>query len=138
MTMHDTNHVTTFVVGFGTGVNMAEMNKLADLGGAPLTGTTHYYQADTAAQLATAFASISNLVVSCDYHVDPAPPDISMTYVFFNGTEVIPQDPTHADGWDYDPATQTLTFYGADCDRLKTRVVTDVDVEFGCPTPPVN
>lgn len=136
--MHDNKHVTTFVVGFGNGVNANEMNKLADLGGAPLAGTTHYYQADTPAQLATAFANISNLVVSCDYHVDPAPPDLAMTYVFFDGTEVIGRDTTHAHGWDYDPATQTLTFYGTDCDRLKTHAVTDVDVEFGCPTPPVN
>ena len=38
---------------------------------------------------------------------------------------------------DYDPATMKLTFYGTDCDRVSTHVVTDIDVVFGCPTPPI-
>jgi hypothetical protein len=40
-------------------------------------------------------------------------------------------------GWDYDPATNQVTFYGDECQQLKDGTVTDVDVVFGCnePTP---
>ena len=49
----------------------------------------------------------------------------------------IPRDPTHMNGWDYDPATNQITFYGPACDALKAGTVTDVDIVFGCdePTP---
>lgn len=57
--------------------------------------------------------------------------------MFYENTELVPRDTTHAAGWDYDPATMTLTMYGSYCDRLKTKVVDDVDVVFGCPTLPV-
>ncbi len=129
--------ITTFVVGFGSEVDAPELDKLATLGGAALPGATKYYQADTAAQLDAAFQSIVGAVVSCDYEVNPAPGNLDETYVFFENTELVPRDPSHILGWDYDPATMILSFYGVTCDRLKTRQVDDVDVVFGCPTPPV-
>jgi von Willebrand factor type A domain len=129
--------IKTFVVGFGGAVDAAELNKLAMLGGAPQTGATKYYRADTAAQLDTVFAQITELVVSCSYTVDPAPPDVAQTYVFFENSELVPHDPAHAAGWDYDAATMKLTLYGTYCERLQTRAVDDVDVVFGCPVPPV-
>ena len=125
--------IKTFVVGFGGGVDAAQLNEFATLGGAPLAGATKYYQADTAAQLQQAFQSISELVVSCEYVVDPAPPDLGQTYVYFEDTELVPRDPTHVAGWDYDPATMKLTLYGSYCDRLENRSVDDVDVIYGCP-----
>jgi hypothetical protein len=128
--------IKTFVVGFGGGVDAAQMNKFAMLGGAPLTGATKYYKADTANQLDQVFQSIAELVVSCEYTVDPAPPDVDQTYVYFTNNELVPRDPTHVAGWDYDPATMKLTFYGSHCDRLQTHAVTDVDVVYGCPIAP--
>lgn len=125
--------ITTFVVGFGGEVDAAALDRFALAGGAPLAGTPKYYQADTAAQLEQAFATISGLVVSCEFIVDPAPADLAQTYVYFNETEQVPRDTTHAMGWDYDPATLKLTLYGGHCDRLKARQVDDVDVIFGCP-----
>jgi hypothetical protein len=47
----------------------------------------------------------------------------------------IARDPSHQDGRDYDPATQTVTFYGTACDDLKAGKVTDLDIVFGCPEP---
>jgi hypothetical protein len=130
--------IKTFVVGFGSEVNVAEMNKFATDGGTALTGTTKYYEADTADALDTAFQSIAALTVSCSYTVNPAPTDLDETYVYFSGTELVPRDPTHMLGWDYDPTTMQITIYGDDCNRLKARTVTQVDVIFGCPTPPIN
>lgn len=129
--------IKTFVVGFGGGVDAAQMNKFAAVGGAPLTGATKYYQADTAAQLDQVFQAISELVVSCEYTVDPAPPNLDETYVYFEYSELVPRDPAHGMGWDYDASTGKLTIYGAYCDRLQDHSVDDVDVVFGCPVPPI-
>lgn len=40
-----------------------------------------------------------------------------------------------ARGWDYDPTTNTITFYGADCATVQSGSVTNVQVDFGCPGP---
>jgi hypothetical protein len=130
------NHgVPTFVVGFGSGVSAAFMNQLAQAGGVPLAGATQYYQADTAADLDMAYQAIGSQVVSCTYHVDPPPPDLSQTYVIFDHNQLVPQD--MANGWGYDSATQTLTLYGPACDALKTHTVSSMDLVFGCPSPPI-
>ena len=88
-------------------------------------------------ELDQAFQQIAELVISCEYTVDPAPADLDKTYVFFENTEAVPRDPTHANGWDYDPATMKLTLYGSYCGRIQDRSVDDVDVVFGCPDPTV-
>jgi len=131
------NGVTTFVVGFGGNVDTVALDAFAIAGGAPRAGAQKFYSAESPAQLAQAFASIAELAVSCEYTVDPPPPEIDKTYVFFGNTELVDRDTSHAKGWDYDPATMKLTFYGTDCERVQTHVVTDVDVVFGCPTPPI-
>jgi hypothetical protein len=129
--------VKTFVVGFGGAVDAAQLDKFAMLGGTAQTGTPKYYKADTAQQLDQVFQSIADLVISCEYTIDPAPPDIDQTYVFFENQELVPRDATHTSGWDYDPATMKVTLYGAYCDRLQSKQVDDVDVVFGCPVPPL-
>jgi hypothetical protein len=129
--------VKTFVVGFGGGVDAAQLDKLAIAGGAPLAGATKYYKADTAGQLQQAFQAIAGQVVSCEYTIDPAPPDVEQTFVWFENTTQVPRDPTHVDGWDYDVATLKLRFYGSYCDQLESKQVDDVDVIFGCPLPPL-
>jgi hypothetical protein len=83
------------------------------------------------------FQAITGAVASCEYVVDPAPPDLALTYVYFEATELVPRDTAHAEGWDYDPATLKLTLYGTACARIQDRTVDDVDVVFGCPVPPV-
>lgn len=129
--------IKTFVVGFGGAVDTVQLDKLAVAGGAPQPGATKYFRADTAGELDQAFATIADQVVACSYLVDPAPADLTQTYVWFEQSEAVPRDPTRVAGWDYDPATQLLTLYGSYCDRLKTHAVTKVDVIFGCPTPPI-
>jgi hypothetical protein len=130
--------VGTFVVGFGGAVDAASLNSFAMAGGVPSADpTTKYYQADDQASLDAALALIASQTIGCVFKLDPAPPDPSKVYVFFDNTQSIAQDPTHTDGWDYDPASQQVTFYGASCDKLKNGDVTDVDIVFGCnePTP---
>ena len=129
--------IKTFVVGFGSEVDKDAMNTFATNGGEALAGATKYYQADTADALDAAFQTIAGLTVSCQYVVSPAPTDLDETYVYFSGNQLVPRDTTHMDGWDYDPASMELTLYGNDCTVLQNHTVTEVDVLFGCPTPPI-
>ncbi len=129
--------VTTFVVGFGSSVNATELDNLAAAGGAPQAGAHKYFQADDAAALDTTIATIASQAVSCAITVDPAPPDAGQLYVWFDHTTSVPRDPSHTSGWDYDPATHTVTLYGTSCDELKTHTVATVNIIFGCPNPPI-
>ncbi len=135
--LFQTKGVITFVVGFGGATDATQMNTFADLGGAPLAGATHYYQADNAAELDAAMDTIAGIIVSCDFAVADAPNNLNDVYAFFDDQEEVPHDTSHTEGWDFDASTDTLTFYGSYCQRLKDRTVQDVDVVFGCPGPVV-
>ncbi len=129
--------IPTFVVGFGAETDPAQMNAFADAGGVPRNDpTTRYYQADDAATLQQALDVIAGSVVGCTLLLGDVPPDPADLYAFLDNLPVT-RDPTHQSGWDYDAATNTVTFYGTDCDNLKNGVVKDVDIVFGCnePTP---
>ena len=132
------NEVGTFVLGFGNGTDAPQMNAFADAGGVPNNDPAQrYYKAEDQASLDAVLTTIANATLGCTFQLDEAPPDSSKIYVFFDNTETVDKDTTHGQGWDYDPATNQVTFYGDDCDRLKEGTVTDVDIVFGCnePTP---
>ncbi len=123
--------VSTFVVGFGGGTDPAQMNTFANAGGVPRNDpTTQYYQADNAADLAAALGAIAGSVIGCTYSLGSAPPDATKLYAFFDKQSVA-RDPTHQSGWDYDPVTNQITFYGGTCDDLKNNKP-QVDVVYGC------
>jgi len=130
--------VKTFVIGFGgTGIDKTALNTFADAGGAPVNnGTIHYYDAGDAAALDLALAAIAAETLSCTYALDQKVDDPDQLFVFFdNDPKAIPRDPTHTNGWDYDAATNSITFYGAACQDLKDAKVKDVDIVYGCAAP---
>ncbi len=133
-TMRD---VKTFVVGFGGATDQAQMDAFAVAGGTALPVSPRYYQADNAAELEMALGAIADLVIGCDFVLTNPPADLTELFAFFNNVTSVPRDPTHTNGWDYDPVTMTLTFYGGYCDQLSSGLVTDVDIVYGCagPTP---
>jgi hypothetical protein len=133
--LFDDRGIKTFVVGFGGAVDGAELDKLATLGGAALAATPKYYKAETATELDMAMQAIADQVASCDYTIDPAPPFLGKTYVWFEKTSKVPRDTSHVDGWDFDTTTNTLTFYGSYCSQLKTHAVDTVDVVYDCDGP---
>jgi hypothetical protein len=135
--LHDHRGVSTFVVGFGSEVDDLQLTELANAGGKALPGTPAYYKADTADTLDAALQSVTSQVASCSYHVDPPPPDLNLTYVVFDGHELVPRDTAHASGWDFDAATGDMTVYGSYCDRVMHLQVTSIDVTYGCPSPPI-
>ncbi len=130
--------VKTFVVGFdatGDGFNPNQLAAMAEAGGTALPGDPVYYHVDDAASLDNAFEGIAGEVLSCVFELDEVPPNPDDLYVFFDMNE-IPIDPAHVDGWDYDEATNTITFYGAACDAIQASEVEEVSVVFGCPELP--
>lgn len=140
ITQLNTSGVSTFVLGFGNGIDAAQMNKFAVAGGVPNSDptdpTAKYYKANDTTSLQAALGKIAGSIVGCSFKLNTTPKDPSKIFVFFDNAKV-PQDKTHQAGWDYDAASNQITFYGADCDKLKAQQVQDVDVVFGCdqPTP---
>src|SRR5262249_30720969 len=120
--------VLTYVVGFGTGVNVVQLDGLAEAGGTPRPGAAggmddpKYYKANDPTELLNAFQTIVGQIVSCTYTLASRPDDPSRIFVYVGaGTTAmqLPRDPTHTNGWDYDDATMSLTFYGATCNALR-------------------
>jgi hypothetical protein len=137
--LYQNRGIGTFVVGFGGEVAPAQLDIFAMLGGHPRPGgPPYYYQADDAAELDTALADIARATISCSLVVTDPPADPDDIHVFLDDTIEIPRDPTHVEGWDYDPATMTLTLYGTLCERLKSGQVVDLDLVEGCPAPVID
>lgn len=127
--------VATFVIGFGTGVDPAQLNIFADAGGVPASDpTTRYYKAEDQQTLDTALAAIAAKAFTCVFKLGQVPPNLSKIYVFFDNKEIA-KDTTHKSGWDYDPVTNQITFYGTHCADLKAGQVKDVDIVYGCAKP---
>ncbi len=130
--------VKTFVIGFGgTGIDKAALNAFADAGGTPVNnGTIHYYDAADAASLDQALSAIAAETLSCTYALDKMVPDPDQLFVFFdNNPTPVSRDPTHVNGWDFDAATNSITFYGMACQNLKNATVKDLDIVYGCAAP---
>jgi hypothetical protein len=138
--LYQNRNVPTFVLGFGVGgIDPVQMNLFADAGGVPSGDpVNHFYAAEDQMSLDAALNAIASKTLGCSFTLNSVPPDPTKIFVFFdNNTTPVPQDPTHMNGWDYDAATNQVTFYGAACDSLKTGAILDVDIVFGCsqPTP---
>ncbi len=128
-----TPSITTFVIGFGDGVDPAQLSAMASAGGTA-QGADGYYQADNPLALGSALDDIVGGLLACEYVLDSVPPDRDGLAVYFDRA---PQslDPGHANGWDYDAATNRVTFFGAACDALVAGAVTDLVFVYGCPNP---
>jgi hypothetical protein len=128
--------VHTFVIGFGGAVDATALTSFAQAGleknpNAP----PDYYDASDQASLDAAFKLIASKTLGCVFELKKAPEDPNQVYAFFDGMSV-PRDPTHADGWDYDAATNEVTFYGMACGKLEEGKINKLDVVYGCNAPP--
>jgi hypothetical protein len=75
-------------------------------------------------------------VLSCQYQLDQTPDDLNDLYIYADG-DPVGHDATQTEGWDYDGASGTLTFYGQICQDLQDGTVTDLNIVYGCPDPDV-
>ncbi len=136
--------VDTFVVGFGSGVDVAQMDAWAVEGGQPKgAASPRFFDAADKPSLDAALAAIAKKTLGCTLKLASPPPggDVGLINVFLGkSTAPLPRDPTHAGNWDYDPATQSIVFYGPQCAALEGGTTEGVNVVFGCPggPPPEN
>jgi hypothetical protein len=110
------------------------LNEMAKAGGMPRPTDPAYYAANSSSELATAFAQITGIVISCTFDLKgmmpPSPNDVA---VKIDGVK-LPRDTTHAQGWDYDADMANVVIYGQACDQLKgVGVTNNVQIIFGCP-----
>lgn len=90
--------------------------------------------------LASALESIALEAASCTFEL-PTPnggtPDydaVNITVTNADGTQAIPRDTSHANGWDYLQGNDKVQLYGAACDLLKEDASAKVEVVVGCST----
>jgi len=136
--LFEMRNIPTFVIGFGNGVDPAQMNKFAQAGGVPAVGVNQFYDASDQASLDMALTTIAKKTLSCAYTLETVPPNADEIYVFFDNTTEIARDDTKTDGWDYDLGKNQVVFYGTACDNLKNGVVMDLDIVLGCKEPTPN
>jgi len=128
--------IRTYVLGFGTSLatTMAEegMMRMAVAG-----GTEHAFSAGSADDLDGALSEIAAAVVhtSCTVELDGPAREPSLLQVRFDDGPLIGRDSSHAQGWDYDAGSNSVTFYGPQCASIRDGAVLDVQVAFGCEGP---
>ena len=115
-----------YVVGIGPSVGNLDSFAVAG-------GTSHYYPANSAAELAAALAAISNAVASCTFTMQEQPPDPDNVAVYLDG-ELVAKDPDN--GWSFGTTTQTVMLNGTACDLVTSGSASRVQVLFGCPDEP--
>lgn len=128
--LHDTG-VSIFVVGFGDGVDPANLNDVAQAGGTdnPDDPDNRYYQADNGDELEAALLAIGATVGSCVLELGGRPADPTRIYVILGGDPLVRGS---ADGFVYDEESNTIELLGDACASVKQQAA-PVDVIFGCP-----
>ncbi len=124
--------IRTFVVGIpGSAQYGLLLDQLATIGGSARVGEPKYYRIDDMESLSATLREIgTQVLVTCDFVLDQAPPEPSLVNVYFD-QEAIAYDAE--DGWTWTGA-QTLSVHGEACDRLEEGAVGQVQVVAGCPT----
>jgi hypothetical protein len=129
--------IPTYVLGFGTfGLNTGVLNDAAIAGGKAKSGSTKFYEANNAQDLANALQAIAGgiIVPSCSFQLQSTPPDPNNVTVTING-QAVPKDSSHASGWDYYPNSMTITFFGSACQQVQMGASNAVSFVYGCPGP---
>jgi hypothetical protein len=123
----------TFVIGIATsGTADTTLTQMATAGGEPRMATPPYFPVSSRQDLIDALGVITGLVTDCVFHLTMPPPSPSDTAVNV-GTNRVPRDPSHMNGWDYGAANKTIQFYGPACEAVKAAAGQNVQIIFGCP-----
>jgi hypothetical protein len=112
--------IPTYVIGIEApgAVFTQALDRLAVAGGRALPGTTKYYSATSAGELARAFSAIRDQVARCTFLTSSVPNAMGSIRVEVNGV-VVPFDPTGQFGWNWtDRPNGELVFRGASCTQV--------------------
>ena len=130
--------ISTFVLGFGAGVDPNQLNIFANAGGVPASGSFYkYFKAGDQVSLDQALAQIAAKTFGCVVSLKKVPGNMHGVHVFLDNKQVS-KDTSHKSGWDYDAANNLLTFYGQTCQDLRTNKTKAVDIVLTCKQPGVD
>jgi hypothetical protein len=124
--------IDTFVIGItgGDATLARSLNQMADAGGMPRTGTTHYYDAAGTSDIEHALRAFTARSTSCTYRLNPVPSPAATVTVRFDGSPVA-HDATN--GWEFTDGTHTaIQFNGTACGQLTSGAITTLDAGFTC------
>jgi hypothetical protein len=109
--------VNTYVLGYALDEDAADV--LDDMAAAGGTGS--YYPATSAQALISVLDDITYELsqVACEYELDNGPAAAADLVVKIGGKNV-PHSPDHSNGFDYDPESHMLSFWGSACEDLRT------------------
>ncbi len=129
--------IPVYVVGIGNVSGaIATLNTMADNGGRPRMSTTdpttHYYPVASTADLVSILTAIGGQIATCTFTLGKAPPDPTNIAVYGDMVR-LPQDKTHAMGWDYGAGMTSVELFGTTCDAVKNKQIKSVQAVFGCP-----
>jgi hypothetical protein len=130
--------VPVFVVGIDIGGGGDTLDDMAVAGGRPRDDDPKYYPATATTGLVEALQQIVGSIPTCTFALSakpPVPDNIAVDATLAaGGAARIPQDVTHANGWDYTDASMTgIQIYGTWCDEITTGDIRVVEAIFGCP-----
>ena len=126
--------IPSFIVGVATAGSEADatLNSMAIEGQRPRNNpTTKYYPVASRDELITTLDSIATQIGSCTFPLSMTPPAPQNVAVNVDGMRIA-QDPSQANGWNYGPGNNSIVFFGAACDALKSGAAKDVQIIFGC------
>jgi hypothetical protein len=127
--------VRTFVLGIGQGTQDYDpglLNRLADAGGTARNGSTKFYEVGNQAALGSALESAISTASNCIFPLKSAVTSDSEIGVSI-GANPVTRDPSHVNGWDFDPSSNTISFYGNACSTLSSQPNISVYTRYSCP-----
>jgi hypothetical protein len=131
--LNGTPSVRTFVIGFGDAVDADELGQLAVNGGTfALSPTPGFYVAQNAAELGAALLSVAGATLPCSFDLADSPKPHGSDVLLYFGQESVVRDPLREEGWDYDVNTNRVVVYGAACEALKSKQVTEASLVYTC------
>jgi hypothetical protein len=124
-----------YVVGVGNvTAAQATLTALATAGGRAQATAPGYYPVANTPELVAVLKMIGGQITSCTFGLGQVPPDPSNIGVYSDpGMKKIPKDVTHVNGWDYGAGMKSIELFGAACDAVKAKTITNVQAIFGCP-----
>ena len=124
--------IKTFVVGIatlGTGVADQTLNMMADVGGEPQAGNTHYFPVASTNDLVSVIQKIQGIAaLTCTYDLGGQPTDASSVRVLIDGQQV----ESGADTWTFKNDNKTIQLMGATCASVMSMTVQKVQILLPC------
>ncbi len=125
--------IRTFAIGFGSGVDAAELNAIAEAGGTPFD---EYFNAQDEAELNEALESIGEaVVVSCSYTLGNVSAEANRDYtnIYFDGEPLRRGDSCDGADWTWGNSDMTTIEFCADaCELIESGDVEELNVIIMC------